>query len=76
MEIYTTDGGVQTYELEQLQVTPESGMLFEGSILSQNRNGEKVYINPRIFDGLKISQIILTAHLERSQGEILNCDKK
>ena len=74
--IYTTDGDVQTYEWEQLQATPESGMLFDGAILSQNRNGEKVYINPKIFDGLKVSQVVLSAQLERAQAKILNCDKK
>lgn len=74
--IYTTDGDVQTYEWEQLQATPESGMLFNGSVLSQNRNGEKIYINPKIFVGLKVSQVVLSARLERVQAKILNCDKK
>lgn len=74
--IFTTDGDVQTYAWEQLQATPESGMLFGGSILSQNRNGEKVYVNPQIFYGLKISQVILSAQLERVQAKILDCDKK
>ena len=51
-------------------------MLFDGSILSQNNNGEKVYINPKIFDGLKISQVVLSAQLERIQAKILSCVKK
>ena len=74
--IYTTDGDVQTYEWEQLQATPESGMLFDGSIISQNHYGEKVYINPKIFDGLEVSQIVLSARLERVHQKILSCVKK
>ncbi|MGC6497175.1 MAG: hypothetical protein ACON4I_04630 [Candidatus Puniceispirillaceae bacterium] len=76
MAIHTTDGNVKTYEWEQLQATPESGMLFDGSILSQNHNGEKVYINPQILDGLDVSQIVLSAQFARVQPNILSCVKK